>query len=182
MQTQGTLFYKVWMLTCYRLSGRKILPHTTSPPMCGHQHSTLSLWSTCTQSFIYSPALQCPLPHHSIKDCFPLSNLTDYMRFSTEDEKLTQVLPGPPAKIPHGSRKWLDCLAALLPSALLSPSGIQGASTTYWSLCWDQEYIGEYKEYKSEMNPLHRIPTPSASGKLKKKKVPINKRQRACKS
>lgn len=133
------------MLTCYRLSGHKIRPHTTPPWGVDAHHSAIALWSACTQSFLYSPALQCPLPHHSIKNCFPLGNLTEYMRFPTGEEKPTPVLPGPPARIPHGSRKWLNeegqthgeeeqrelCPAAHLPSALLSPSSGQGASTTY---------------------------------------------------
>lgn len=133
---------------CLHVTGSLVArsAHTPPLPLCvDPHHSAITLWSACTQASICSPALQCPLPHHSIKNCFPLGSLTEYMRFSTGDEKLTQVLPGPPAKILHGSRKWLNeeghthreeqkrelRLAAHLPSALLSPSGSQGASTTY---------------------------------------------------
>lgn len=128
---------------CLHVTGSLVArsAHTPPLPLCvDAHHSAIALWSACTQASIHSPA---PPPQH--KNCFPLGNLTEYMRFSTGDEKLTQVLPGPPAKIPHGSRKWLNeeghthreeqqrelRLAAHLPSALLSPSGSQGASTTY---------------------------------------------------
>jgi len=90
------------------------------------------------------------------------------------------------------SRKWLNeegqthgeeeqrelCPAAHLPSALLSPSSGQGASTTYWSLCWDQEHTGG----KTDESPSQN--TPSASGKLKKKKKKKKSanKQKTCKS
>lgn len=132
---------------CLHVTGSLVARSACTPPLPWVWMPTIppSLCGPHAHSFLYSRALQCPLPHHSIKNCFPLGNLTEYMRFPTGEEKPTPVLPGPPARIPHGSRKWLNeegqthgeeeqrelCPAAHLPSALLSPSSGQGASTTY---------------------------------------------------
>lgn len=107
-------------------------PCVWTPPF--RHHSVVCMHTSF--HLLASSTMPPPPPQH--KELFSLRQPDEYMRFSTGDEKLTQVLPGPPAKIPHGSLKWLNeegththreeqqrelCLAAHLPSALLSPSG-----------------------------------------------------------
>ena len=165
------LFFK--KSECLHVTGSLVARSTRTPPLSlgvDAHHSAIALWSASTQSFLYAPALQCPLPHHSIKNCFPLGNLTEYMRFPTGEEKPTQVLPGPPARIPtdHGSgrmKKGRHTGKNSKESFALLP--IWWPRSIYYILI---PLLGPGTHWGQDGDESPSRNTPSASGKLKKKK------------
>ena len=175
------------MLTCYRLSGRKIRLHTTPPLGVDAHHSAIALWSACTFfSLLASSTMPPPPPQH--KELFSLrqpdwiheishwggeANPGPTWPTCQDSTRITEVAEWRRADTRgRRAKRAFPCC----PSAFSPSQPFKWPRSIYYILI---PLLGPGTHWGQDRDESPSQNTPSASGKLKKKKkkkVQINKR------